>query len=50
MVGMSFDPVVEYSRPEAERAGTHLVLMLHGYGSNERDLMSMVPSLSLIQL
>lgn len=45
MVGMSFDPVVEYSRPEAERAGTHLVLMLHGYGSNERDLMSMVPSL-----
>lgn len=30
--------VVFSNRPE-ERAGTHLVLMLHGYGSNERDLM-----------
>lgn len=27
-----------YSRPEAERPGTHLVIMLHGYGSNEERM------------
>ena len=37
--------VVEYSRPEAERAGTHLVLLLHGYGSQEMDLLSLAQHL-----
>lgn len=39
------EPVVEFSRPEAQRPGTHLVLMLHGFNSNEQDLMGLVPSL-----
>ena len=37
--------VVEYTRPENERAGTHLVLMLHGYGSQEHDLLSLAAHL-----
>ena len=37
--------VVEYTRPENERAGTHLVLMLHGYGSQEYDLLSLAAHL-----
>ena len=35
----------EYSRPEDERAGTHLVLLLHGYGSHEKDLLSLAEHL-----
>ena len=37
--------VVEYTRPANERAGTHLVLMLHGYGSQEHDLLSLAAHL-----
>lgn len=37
--------IVEYSRPEGERAGTHLVLLLHGYGSHEKDLLSLAEHL-----
>ena len=37
--------VVEYSRPEEQRPGTHLVVMLHGYGSHEGDLMGLLPAL-----
>lgn len=37
--------IVEYSRPENERAGTHLVLLLHGYGSHEKDLLSLAEHL-----
>ena len=37
--------IVEYSRPEEERAGTHLVLLLHGYGSHEKDLLSLAEHL-----
>ncbi|WP_129360655.1 alpha/beta hydrolase [Rothia uropygioeca] len=42
---MTQNPVVEFSRPEAERPGTHLVLMLHGYGSHEKDLLGLLPAL-----
>ncbi|MHA7269454.1 alpha/beta hydrolase [Arthrobacter sp. HLT1-20] len=38
---------VLFSRPEQERAGTPLLLMLHGYGSNETrmaELFSQLPS------
>lgn len=31
--------VIEHSNRPEEREGTHLILMLHGYGSNERDLL-----------
>ena len=37
--------VVEYTRPENERASTHLVLLLHGYGSQEHDLLSLAAHL-----
>lgn len=30
---------VEYANRPEQREGTHLVLMLHGYGANERDLL-----------
>lgn len=36
---------VIWSRPEAERAGAPLLLLLHGKGSNERDLAGLVPRL-----
>ena len=42
---MTQEPFVEYSRPSEERRGTHLVLMLHGYGSNEQDLLGLLPAL-----
>lgn len=32
---------VEYTRTPEERPGTHLVLLLHGYGSNEQDLLGL---------
>jgi phospholipase/carboxylesterase len=41
----SWNPVVLWSRPEAERAGTPLLVMFHGYLSNERDLMGLAPML-----
>lgn len=37
--------IVEYSRPAAERDGTHLVVLLHGYGSHEQDLLGLLPAL-----
>ncbi|WP_178980127.1 phospholipase [Rothia koreensis] len=42
---MTPHPTVEFSRPESERPGTHLVLMLHGYGSHEKDLLGLLPAL-----
>jgi phospholipase/carboxylesterase len=35
------DHQILWSRPEAERAGTPLIVMFHGYGSNEADLMGL---------
>ena len=32
---------VEYSNRPEQRRGTHLILMLHGYGSNEHDLLQL---------
>lgn len=34
--------LVEYSKAEPFRRGTHLVVLLHGYGSHEQDLMGLV--------
>ncbi|WP_294181961.1 alpha/beta hydrolase [uncultured Schumannella sp.] len=36
---------VIWSRPEAERAGTPLLVLLHGLGSHEGDLFSLAPYL-----
>lgn len=36
---------IEYSRPVGEREGTHLLLLLHGYGSNEQDLLGLTEHL-----
>lgn len=36
---------VEYSNRPEQREGTHLVLLLHGYGSHEQDLLGLVPHL-----
>ena len=41
----SWNPTVIWSRPEAERAGTPLLVLLHGYLSNEEDLMGLTPML-----
>lgn len=38
---MSQAPTVIYSRPENERAGTPLLVMFHGYGADEADLLSL---------
>ncbi|MFC7402957.1 alpha/beta hydrolase [Citricoccus sp. GCM10030269] len=38
-------PYVRWSRPEAERDGTHLLVLLHGYGADENDLFGLVPEL-----
>ena len=38
-------PKVLWSRPEEERPGTPLIVLLHGYGANEADLMGLVPLL-----
>lgn len=38
-------PTVQWSAPEHERAGTPLLILLHGYGSDEQDLFGLVPSL-----
>lgn len=37
--------VVVWSREPQERPGTPLAVLLHGYGSNEQDLMGLVPGL-----
>jgi phospholipase/carboxylesterase len=37
--------LVQWTRPEAERAGTPLLVALHGVGSNERDLLGLAPAL-----
>ncbi|MDR7081390.1 phospholipase/carboxylesterase [Arthrobacter ginsengisoli] len=34
-------PVVLWSKPEQERAGKPLLVLLHGYGANETDLLSL---------
>ncbi len=34
-------PVVLWSKPEAERAGTPLLVLFHGYLANEEDLMGL---------
>lgn len=40
------DPVpVLWSAPPGERAGRALLVLLHGYGSEERDLFGLVPAL-----
>lgn len=39
------EPVVRWSREPEQRSGTPLVVLLHGYGSNEQDLMGLVPGL-----
>ncbi|MDI3329166.1 MAG: phospholipase [Micrococcus sp.] len=39
------EPFVRWSRPEAERTGTHLLVVLHGYGADENDLFGIVPEL-----
>lgn len=37
---------VQWSAPEADRRGRPLVILLHGFGSHERDLIGLVPYLS----
>ncbi|QCY46497.1 Phospholipase [Glutamicibacter creatinolyticus] len=39
---MTSAPVALISRSETERAGTPLLVLLHGYGSNEQDLMGLL--------
>jgi phospholipase/carboxylesterase len=49
MSGMQLiDPsAIIWSAPEAERAGRPLLVLLHGYGSNEGDLFGLAPHLPL---
>ncbi len=49
MSGMQLiDPsAIMWSAPEADRAGRPLILLLHGYGSNEGDLFGLAPYLPL---
>jgi phospholipase/carboxylesterase len=42
---MSTEPTVVFSREPQDREGTPLVVLLHGYGSHEQDLMGLVPGL-----
>lgn len=37
--------LVQWTRPPSERAGTPLLVALHGVGSNERDLLGLAPAL-----
>ncbi len=39
------DSVVRWSAPASERAGRDVVVLLHGYGSDENDLFGLVPHL-----
>ncbi len=41
----SWSPVVLWSKPEHERAGTPLLVLFHGYMSNEQDLMGLADRL-----
>ncbi|MFC3298716.1 phospholipase [Arthrobacter agilis] len=41
----SWDPVVLWSKPESERAGTPLLVLFHGYMANEEDLMGLTDHL-----
>ena len=45
MTETTYQPVVAWSKPEQERAGTPLLVLFHGYGSHEQDLMGLVPGL-----
>lgn len=45
MTETTYKPVVAWSKPESERAGTPLLVLFHGYLSNEQDLMGLVPGL-----
>jgi phospholipase/carboxylesterase len=45
MTETTYKPVVAWSKPEPERAGTPLLVLFHGYLSNEQDLMGLVPGL-----
>jgi phospholipase/carboxylesterase len=38
-------PVVMWSRPEDQRSGRPLLVLLHGYGANEHDLLSLADML-----
>lgn len=38
-------PTVLWSRPEAERAGTPLLVLFHGYGADEADLFALADQL-----
>lgn len=42
---MSENPTVLWSRPENERPGTPLLVILHGYGADEADLFSLAGQL-----
>ncbi|TLP78892.1 alpha/beta hydrolase [Nesterenkonia sphaerica] len=42
---MTGDYTVEWTRPETQREGTPLAVLLHGHGANEQDLLGMVPGL-----
>lgn len=42
---MSETPTVLWSRPENERPGTPLLVILHGYGADEEDLFSLASQL-----
>ncbi|TAM69532.1 MAG: phospholipase [Microbacteriaceae bacterium] len=43
---LAIDPdAVRFSAPESERAGRPLLVLMHGYGSNEDDLISLAPHL-----
>ncbi len=39
------NPVVEYSNSPEQRQGTDLLVLLHGYGADELDLMGLAPHL-----
>lgn len=39
------EPVLLWSKPESERAGTPLLVLLHGYGANEADLFGLAEQL-----
>lgn len=41
----AWEPIVRWSREESERAGTDLVVFLHGYGANEHDLFPLAEAL-----
>lgn len=45
MVGMSENPVVMWNRDPAESPEAPLLVLFHGFGSNEQDLMGLVPQL-----